>query len=113
MAGSLPDSSISWIKTLSILCPPSNVSICILDNYMVFPVSPKQHQRKQNKLCSVNRDPESLNPWRPDCIYLVSCSLIQLSYLSLVLPHFSSLPHQFSSPSIQLEIHLFMFLITC
>ncbi|MED6258633.1 hypothetical protein ATANTOWER_009965 [Ataeniobius toweri] len=83
MAGSLPDSSVSWIKTLSIPCPPSNVSICILDNYMVFPVSPKQHQRKQqNELCSVSRDPESLNPWRPDCIYL-------------------------------LEIHLFMFLITC
>ncbi|MEQ2311869.1 hypothetical protein AMECASPLE_025048 [Ameca splendens] len=38
--------------------------------------------KQQNELCSVNRDPESLNPWRPDCIYL-------------------------------LEIHSFMFLITC
>ncbi|MED6283592.1 hypothetical protein CHARACLAT_010520 [Characodon lateralis] len=50
---------------------------------MVFPVSLKPHQGKhQNELCSVNRNPESLNPWRPDCIYL-------------------------------LEIHSFMFLITC
>ncbi|XP_047201351.1 regulator of G-protein signaling 6-like isoform X2 [Girardinichthys multiradiatus] len=72
LAGSLPDSSVYWIKTLSVACSPSNISICILDNYMVFPVSLKQHQRKhQNELCSVNREPESINTWRPDCIYLM------------------------------------------
>ncbi|MED6249895.1 hypothetical protein ATANTOWER_021355, partial [Ataeniobius toweri] len=39
---------------------------------MVFPVSFKQHQRKHlNELCYVNRDPESLNPWQPDCTYLL------------------------------------------
>ncbi|MEQ2289798.1 hypothetical protein AMECASPLE_036970 [Ameca splendens] len=58
-------------QAISVTCPPSNVSICTPNSFLSAPSSHRTAPKKPSTDSpSLNLDPESLYPWRPDRSYL-------------------------------------------
>ncbi|MED6248533.1 hypothetical protein ATANTOWER_001667 [Ataeniobius toweri] len=58
-------------QAVSVTCPPSNVSICTPNLFLSTPSSHRTApKRPSTDSPSLNLDPESLYPWRPDHSYL-------------------------------------------
>ncbi|MED6275787.1 hypothetical protein CHARACLAT_030005 [Characodon lateralis] len=57
-------------QAVSVTCPPSNVSICTTNSFLSALSSRRTAPKKLTDSPSLNLDPESLYPWRPDHSYL-------------------------------------------